>query len=319
MIYWGFWWFSFARAGLQKESRKAYSRLFLRAAPCRDWRLFLFGVFAMQIISRIEAKAAGLKRFFTGEPCKKGHISERFLSGSCVQCYKERIQKEEHKAKKRESDKKYRERQNKEKRAEYFKNYYEARKEKFSERSAKYRAENKDKLSDIYKKYYSNADVKSRIISRSRMARERDGYKESNREYQKKWREKKRDEFLKENPDFVNKFGYRPQSVGYFYLLFIVAGDDTFVGYGITNRNVARITEHKKALGEFGFYIKECIVFKFDSGYDAIELERIFDKMLLDNKKLNVIGFKTESGDCDLQNFKMLEQQCLKFATDKNE
>ena len=272
----------------------------------------------MQIISRIDAKAAGLKRFFTGEPCKKGHVSERFLSGSCVQCYKERMQKEEHKSKKRESDKKYREGQNKEKRSEYFKNYYEARKEKFSERSAKYRAENKDKLRDCYKKYYANSDAKSRIIARSRTAREQIGYKESNREYQKKWREKKRDEFLKQNPDFVNKFGYHPECKGYFYLLFIIAGENTFLGYGITNRKVARITEHKKSLKVFGFYIQECVIFEFNSGYDAMELELMFDKMLLDNKKLNVIGFKTESGDCDLQNFKMFERQCANFAADKN-
>jgi hypothetical protein len=31
-------------------------------------------------IGRDEAKALGLKRFFTGKPCKHGHVAERGLS-----------------------------------------------------------------------------------------------------------------------------------------------------------------------------------------------------------------------------------------------
>lgn len=43
----------------------------------------------MTPISRQEALAAGLKRYFTGKPCKSGHISERFVSTrGCVQCCK---------------------------------------------------------------------------------------------------------------------------------------------------------------------------------------------------------------------------------------
>ena len=40
-----------------------------------------------KIISQKEAKAKGLKRFFTGLKCKKGHRAERFVSsGACVDC-----------------------------------------------------------------------------------------------------------------------------------------------------------------------------------------------------------------------------------------
>ena len=41
-----------------------------------------------EIISRKEAKAKGLKRFFTGKPCpSKGHISERLVSNrGCCEC-----------------------------------------------------------------------------------------------------------------------------------------------------------------------------------------------------------------------------------------
>lgn len=43
----------------------------------------------MQVISRHDAKLAGKTRYFTGEPCKRGHLSERTVSGSaCVECKK---------------------------------------------------------------------------------------------------------------------------------------------------------------------------------------------------------------------------------------
>jgi hypothetical protein len=39
------------------------------------------------IISREDARDKGLKRFFTGEPCKRDHIAERFTAnGGCVRC-----------------------------------------------------------------------------------------------------------------------------------------------------------------------------------------------------------------------------------------
>lgn len=41
----------------------------------------------MQIISYVDAKAKGLKRYFTGKPCKRGHMSERFVSHcGCIEC-----------------------------------------------------------------------------------------------------------------------------------------------------------------------------------------------------------------------------------------
>jgi len=51
----------------------------------------------MQIITRAEAKERGLKRYFTGKPCKHGHICERNISNSgCVEC-KKLIQKKYYK------------------------------------------------------------------------------------------------------------------------------------------------------------------------------------------------------------------------------
>jgi hypothetical protein len=38
--------------------------------------------------SRAEAKAAGAKYYFTGEPCTHGHIAPRKTKGACVECLK---------------------------------------------------------------------------------------------------------------------------------------------------------------------------------------------------------------------------------------
>jgi hypothetical protein len=41
----------------------------------------------MDIINRDVAHASGLKRYFTGVPCKRGHVVERYVStGACKDC-----------------------------------------------------------------------------------------------------------------------------------------------------------------------------------------------------------------------------------------
>lgn len=39
--------------------------------------------------SHSQAKAIGASRYFTGKPCKSGHIAERYVSGRCVECDKQ--------------------------------------------------------------------------------------------------------------------------------------------------------------------------------------------------------------------------------------
>lgn len=39
-----------------------------------------------EIISRKDAKAKGLKHYFTGKFCKNGHVSIRRIDGSCIEC-----------------------------------------------------------------------------------------------------------------------------------------------------------------------------------------------------------------------------------------
>lgn len=41
--------------------------------------------------ARTQAKVAGLTRYFTGKPCKHGHVTERMVSsGACLECHKAR-------------------------------------------------------------------------------------------------------------------------------------------------------------------------------------------------------------------------------------
>lgn len=49
----------------------------------------------MKVISRKDALLAGSKRFFTGKPCRKGHVAERLVSDyHCLPCKYENIAKQ---------------------------------------------------------------------------------------------------------------------------------------------------------------------------------------------------------------------------------
>lgn len=93
----------------------------------------------MDKISRQEAKQAGLTRYFTGEPCKHGHIDERLVSNSvCITC--SAIRKKEHP--------KYQQKANKkslEAKRTWRKNDYEKNPEKYRAYAKKYRDNNKEK------------------------------------------------------------------------------------------------------------------------------------------------------------------------------
>ena len=76
--------------------------------------------------TRAEAKALGAKYYFTGEPCKHGHIAPRKTKGSCVECIKVEWQ------------------QAAEKRADYFVQYN--KKEEVKEKKHEWYLKNRDKV-----------------------------------------------------------------------------------------------------------------------------------------------------------------------------
>lgn len=45
-----------------------------------------------EIISRAQAKASGLRHYFTGKPCRNGHVAQRLVScNDCVECSQSRL------------------------------------------------------------------------------------------------------------------------------------------------------------------------------------------------------------------------------------
>lgn len=51
-----------------------------------------------EVISRDEASDLGLKKYFTGKPCKYGHVSQRYVKGHlCVACARGRYEQLKHK------------------------------------------------------------------------------------------------------------------------------------------------------------------------------------------------------------------------------
>ena len=76
--------------------------------------------------SRAEAKATGAKHYFTGEPCKHGHVAPRKTKGACIECLKIEWEK------------------GNVARAEYFKQYNQ--KESVKDRKNDWYAANRDKV-----------------------------------------------------------------------------------------------------------------------------------------------------------------------------
>ncbi len=74
--------------------------------------------------TKAEAKALRLPRFFTGKPCDRGHIEERYVSGHCIKCV-----------------------------AINNAGYYEDDPEKFRERNASWVKENPDKVKEYSVEY----------------------------------------------------------------------------------------------------------------------------------------------------------------------
>lgn len=99
---------------------------------------------SLPIISAREAYDAGKTRYFTGQPCKRGHIAERMVrSGSCTEC--QRMFEQQYRSKKYAVVKAWKE-ANPEKVAEYAKRYAAKHPETHERAAAKYRATN---LEDI--------------------------------------------------------------------------------------------------------------------------------------------------------------------------
>jgi len=148
----------------------------------------------MKLISRKEAKAQGLKRYFTGIPCCRGHIAERTTySRGCIDChkiYEKTYNSSEHGRKMRYLKQK---------------RYYENNKEKIQEqdRARSQTPEFKKRVSEYNKKYRRLPHVIEARRKYNQMYRKKhsERLKKNDRQYAKNVKRK--------NPLIKIKEGYR--------------------------------------------------------------------------------------------------------------
>lgn len=126
----------------------------------------------MKIVSRAEARALGLKRYFTGEPCKYGHIAERNTKKStCLACKAEAGRIET--AANPEALKAYRHAYylaNIERHRERCKAYAEAHREELKQYHAEYYAANRERLRALNLARYYKDHEKWRAYHAARYA-----------------------------------------------------------------------------------------------------------------------------------------------------
>ena len=128
----------------------------------------------MKIISKQEAKTQGLGRYFTGKPCKHGHISQRMVSNSeCAECDKLRWNEkrrkynarhpekvkaskkrhyEKHKDSILEKQRAYNERTADARKA-YFRDYNDKRRDKKLADAALYRSKHAERINALLREY----------------------------------------------------------------------------------------------------------------------------------------------------------------------
>lgn len=93
-----------------------------------------YGVKGMQVISKADAKAQGLTHYFTGKPCKHGHVAQRYVTKStCVECTKASGQRREVARKAKGDPRRYSEESRKVNR-ERSRRWYQANKERQKQR-----------------------------------------------------------------------------------------------------------------------------------------------------------------------------------------
>lgn len=140
----------------------------------------------MKIITRKEAKALGLKRYFTGKPCKRGHICDRYVSDSCVECKKDYYQ--DNKEQITEKQKVYH-KINKKQITERNKEYYKSNREQKLKQGKVYQKANRKKIT-VYQKEYNK-------VNKKYLTKQQKIYSESHKEEIAK----RHKEYTKDNPE----------------------------------------------------------------------------------------------------------------------
>ena len=155
----------------------------------------------MKIISCKDAKKYGLKHYFTGKPCKNGHICERTSADCrCVQCNRDRSVKfrSNDPERKKEMDRDYY-LNNRGRRIQQTKDYKKANLEEVIRKKKEYYNANKDELSAKGKEYRENN--KEKIFNQKKSYRDRNKAKIS--EKKKEYYRANRDRLLAEKKEKI--------------------------------------------------------------------------------------------------------------------
>ncbi len=155
---------------------------------------------SLEIVSRKDARERGMKLYFTGKPCKRGHIDRRRVSGACCQKCERilgKLKREKNKDKITAYQKKYRKDNpekvaarhkkysddHKEEMAAYQKLYYQANKEKMDAQQEKYREVNRERIAAYGKQYRKDNPEKVAAL----MKRHYENHKEEKAAYAKQY------------------------------------------------------------------------------------------------------------------------------------
>lgn len=126
------------------------------------------------------AKSEGKKRYFSGVPCDKGHMSERYLTGHCVECSlaKAKISKAKNRGKYKEQSQQYNKRyyhENREREIARVKKYENDNKEMILAKAKEYRLKNAKRRNEQAKEWRKNNQATCRSHEATRRAREKSG------------------------------------------------------------------------------------------------------------------------------------------------
>lgn len=117
----------------------------------------------MNVISLGDAKKSGEKYYFTGNKCKRGHISRRLTSTrQCTECQREYYQ------------------ERKDELSAAHRKWREENRERKSAMDAEYREKNKDRLREVKREY--------RRRNRKEIAAHKKIYREENADYIRQWK-----------------------------------------------------------------------------------------------------------------------------------
>lgn len=106
-----------------------------------------------EVISRAQALQKGLKRYFTGKPCKRGHLAERYITGAtCCKCVPWVRNKDAAKVAKKSS-------------AKHNRDAYNRSRKRWAERNPQREAEQSAR-------WYKNKKIRNYVVSAARAERD---------------------------------------------------------------------------------------------------------------------------------------------------